>query len=446
MTTFYSNSQIPAFLAGTIYLGRRPVFKNHSFSYSTLVFVIGLLLLGGCTANMAGNVKLEQKNYEAAINHFLEELSQNPGNWRAREKLGIAYYHVGQYNKAITELKRVLKETPEAQRPRYYLGLALLKNGERSRAIEVFEAYRNDQIPAAEKEMKKQLTLLQISDGIQLARQALAEEERLKTSPPKAGTVAVFYFEDISPDNSLRPFQKAMATMIIADLSQVSSLQVLERLKVQYLLREMELGNTGIVEEKTAPRYGRLLGASNLIVGTMAPGSLHVQTAVASTTDEDAIGIIAVGSEIEQFYILEKEIVFNILKVLEVKFTPVEEKKFSQYHTENLKAVVYFGQGLEALDVGEWKEAKGFFGQAVEEDPEFKLAILYREACPNATAPSLGALGEMSDADLANMVDAVISASLDASSAMSDVGPADVTASEAPSSDSSGDGSISIGW
>jgi len=200
-----------------------------------------------------------------------------------------------------------------------------------------------------EEEIKKQLTLLEISESIHLARQALAEEEKLKTMPPKSGTVAVFYFKDTSADRSFRHLQKAMATMIIADLSQVSSLQVLERLRVQFLLSEMQLGQTGIVEETTAPRYGHLLGAENLIVGTMEPGSLRVKTSVASTSKKDVVGSIAVGSEIEEFYILQKEIVYNILKLLRVKFTSLEEMKFSQYHTKNLKAVTYFGQGLEAF-------------------------------------------------------------------------------------------------
>jgi tetratricopeptide (TPR) repeat protein len=430
------------------------VSKNLTLPY-ILVLVLGLLLLSGCTANMIGSFMLEQKKYESAIDYFLEELSQDPDNWRAREKLGIAYYKTDQYDKAIPELERVLQHAPDRPRSSYYLGLALLKNGERSRAIEVFKSYRNDRAPLAEEEMKKQLTLLEISDGIQMAKQAVAEEERLKTLPPKAGTVAVFYFKDTSTDNSLRPLQKAMAKMIITDLSQVSALKVLERLQVQYLLREMELGDTGIVEEKTAPRYGRLLGASNLIVGRMGPGSLHVKTAVASTTEEDVVGIIAVGSEIDQFYYLEKEIVYNVLKVLDVKFTTAEKEKFSQYHTKNLQAVVYFGKGLEALDVGEWKEAKSYFRQAVEEDPEFKLAILYRDGCPNATAPGIGALGEMSDTGLADMVASEVPVSLGAPAAVAGIGPGDVTAGEVSASgDTSGPsgpgaggpGSVSVSW
>jgi tetratricopeptide (TPR) repeat protein len=398
---------------------------------------------------MTGNIKLEQEKYADAIKHYREELTQHPDNLRAREKLGFAYYKTDQYDESIDAFSQVLQKDPKRPYATYYLGLAYLKSGERSKAIEIFKSYENKQQPLLEEQIKKQITLLEFADSIHLAKQAVSEEQKLKTLPPKPGTVAVFYFKDVSPENRLRPFQKALATMITTDLSQVKSLRVLERSRVQFLLREMELGETGIVEEKTAPRYGRLLGANDLVVGTIEPRSFHVKATVASVSEGKSVGVIAVGGQLEQFYIIEKEIVYNILQVLHVKFTPEEEEKFSQYHTKNLKAVVFFGQGLEALDAGEWKEAKNYFRQAVEEDPEFKLAILYRDGCPSATAPSLGTLSGMTDAGLADMVDSSISETADAAAGLSGEGhgPDAAGGDEGPGfGGGAGAGSVGVSW
>jgi tetratricopeptide (TPR) repeat protein len=409
---------------------------NKKVIYPQIIFVFALAVLSGCTPYMKGSRQLDSEDYEAAIESFEQELARNPDNWRARQRLGFAYLKTGRLDQSISEFKTVVGQKPPAyppttafsfaprqiqakpgQNPRdpfstYYLGLAYLQNGQGAQAIETWRSYRNRKEPLVEQEIKKQLTIVEISESIHLARQALAEEEKLETIPPKSGTVAVFYFKDTSPDRSFRHLQKAMATMIIADLSQVSSLQVLERFRVQFLLSEMQLGQTGIVEETTAPRYGHLLGAENLIVGTMEPGSLRVKTSVASTTKRDVIGSLAVGSEIEEFYILQKEIVYNILKLLRVKFNSQEEMKFSQYHTKSLKAVTYFGQGLGALDVGNWREARQFFDKAVEEDPSFKLAVLYRDASPSAAAPSMEALGTMTDTEVSEHAEVSISRSM----------------------------------
>ena len=432
-----------------------------------VIFIIALAVLFGCTPYMKGSMDLERENYAAAIENFQEELSEDPANWRARQGLGLAYLKTGQNDKAIDEFQYVLGEESGAstafgyapgnidhglgQRPgdpfaNYHLGLAYLYNGQRSEAIETWKSYQNQREPLVEEEVKKQIIPIEIYDSIHRAKQVLEEEKRLETLPPKPGTVAVFYFKDLSADNRFRSLQKAMAEMIITDLAQVKSLQVLERMRVQFLLTEMQMGQTGIVEEKTAPRAGRLLGAENLIVGSLEPGSLEAKASVASTTTEDVVGAFAVTAEQEEFFILEKEIVYNILKVLPVTFTPEEEEQFKKYHTKNLQAVLYFGQGLDALDAGQWKDAKILFKKATEEDPEFELAKYYSDHCPAATVATITSLSAMTVGQLANSVEAAVGEASAAQAGLASdqgVGPGDAAPPSEPSPTS---GSVSISW
>ena len=406
---------------------------NKKIIYPQVIFIIALAVLSGCTSYMKGTMDLERNNYEAAIESFQQELSKNPDNWRARQQLGFAYLKTGRNDEAIAALQYVLGQEPGistafgyapgninrglGQKPgdpfaTYNLGLAYLYNGQRSEALETWKSYQNKREPLVEDEIKKQLTVIEIFDSIHLAKQALEDEKKLETSPPKPGTIAVFYFKDLSTNNQFRYLQKAMAEMIITDLAQIKSLQVLERVRVQFLLTEMQLGQTGIVEEKTAPRAGRLLGAENLIVGSLEPGSLVAKASVASTTTEDIVGAFSVTAEQEEFFVLEKEIAYNILKVLSVTITPEEEEQFKKYHSKNLQAVIYFGQGLDALDAGKWKDARLFFKIATEEDPDFKLARYYLERCPAATVASLSTLGAMTVDQLATNVEEAVDEAL----------------------------------
>ncbi len=196
--------------------------------------------------------------------------------------------------------------------------------------------------------------------------------------------------------------------MIITDLAQIESLTVLERMRVQYLLSEMQMGQTGIVETATAPRAGRLLGAESLIVGSLEPGSLAVKASVGSTTTEEVVGAFSVTAEEEEFFLLEKEIVYNALKILGVSLTQEEKDRVSKYHTKNLQAALYLGQGLDALDVGEWKEARGFFKQALDIDPRFDLARYYYEHCPAVTVATISSLGAMTVDDLAKDIESSV--------------------------------------
>jgi TolB-like protein len=60
---------------------------------------------------------------------------------------------------------------------------------------------------------------------------------------------------------------KGLAAMIIADLSKVPGLKVLEREKVQLLVDEARLGSSGIADPRSAVRTGQLLRAEKVIVG-----------------------------------------------------------------------------------------------------------------------------------------------------------------------------------
>jgi tetratricopeptide (TPR) repeat protein len=390
-------------------------------------------------------MNLDRKNYEATIRDF-RDFVHNPDRWKSWQRLGFAYLKTNQPEKAIAEFKRVLGTRPEEPFSTYYLGLSYLELGDRKSTIETWQTYRNSREPLIEQEIRRQVTLIEMVECMHLARQALQEEQRLMSLPPREGSAAVLYFKDVSPDKRFQHLDEAMTAMIITDLSQVQALQVLERLRVHFLLMEMNLGQTGIIESGTAPKAGRLLGAENLIVGTIEPGSLTIKSSVASTSKQDLVGASLVFGELDQFYVLEKEVVYSILKVLKVPFTQEEEARFSRCHTQNLKAVVYFGQGLEALGGGEWKKARGFFRSAVKEDPSFELARQYEEACPGAGAPGLAALASMSAQALAASVEGSVADAMGAQAASSAQGATEGAGPGGGKAPAPATGSISVSW
>ena len=63
--------------------------------------------------------------------------------------------------------------------------------------------------------------------------------------------------------------------MLITDLSKIKGIKVLERVKMQALVEELGLGISGLVEAKTFPRVGRLLGAQHLVGGDIVKGKME---------------------------------------------------------------------------------------------------------------------------------------------------------------------------
>jgi len=149
----------------------------------------------------------------------------------------------------------------------YYLGLIALKREDNAQALALLQQYtREDPEGAASREVPKTLTLLSSTQLQQEVASAVAREREVVASPPEPGSIAVQAFVN-QGDASYRAMAKGLAAMIIADLSKVPGLKVLEREKVQLLVNEAKLGDSGLADKESAVRSGRLMRAEKVVVG-----------------------------------------------------------------------------------------------------------------------------------------------------------------------------------
>jgi tetratricopeptide (TPR) repeat protein len=382
--------------------------KRKYIILGVLCLVIVFLFGCGIAEFIKADFKLNQKKYEEAIPIYKEYLAKNPNFVHARSRLGFAYLKTGRLDEAITEFKAALKIKPGEPYSVLYLGLAYLNKKEFGKAIKVWQGYRNKERPLVENEIKRQLTLLQIAEGQRAAKKTLAEEKKLKAAKPDANTIAVCYYRDLSPDKSMRAFQKGLAAMVITDLSKVKSLKVVERLRLQALLEEMKLGQTGIVDERTAPRVGWLLGTENLTTGSLTLG-IQAATSLTSTSRGGVEGTAMCTMEKEKFFELPCCIVKNVARIMGIDLTPKEiEAICGKPHTKSYEAFIYFGQALDALDAGHWAKAKDLFTKSLKADPRFDLAREGDDSCPGASSPGIGQLGVMSVSQVSTQAETAI--------------------------------------
>ncbi|WP_457572535.1 tetratricopeptide repeat protein [Desulfovulcanus sp.] len=353
-----------------------------------LISFLLLICLTGCGAKMKAGIALSSKNYPEAIQLYNAYLAENPDDIHARSRLGFAYFKAGKFDQAIKELTRVLQQKPEEPYAILYLGLAYVNKEEFGKAIKVWEGYKNKKAPLVEAEIKKQLTLLRIVESQRLAKKALKEEKKLQALQPDKNTIAITYFKNLSNSRELAAFQKGLVAMIISDLSKISSLKPVERLKLQALLQEIQLGQSGIVDPSTAPRIGRLLGAENVVVGTIDKGSIRLATTLVSSSSEQIQGSASFSVPEEAFFEIPKLIVQKLTEILGLHLTPEEIKALSTPHTKKFKAVVYYGEALDALDAGDWKKAKDLFLMALKIDPYFYLARDGADSTPDPSTPT----------------------------------------------------------
>lgn len=83
-------------------------------------------------------------------------------------------------------------------------------------------------------------------------------------------TVAVMYFTNGAIGNNAEyaPLSKGLAEMLITELSSNTGIRVVERDRLQALLEEQNLGASNRVEQGTAAKLGKTLGALHMLMGS----------------------------------------------------------------------------------------------------------------------------------------------------------------------------------
>ena len=182
-------------------------------------------------------------------------------------KTGMEAFRDGNDALAVRSLEAVRVMAPGETLVPYYLGLIALKREDNAAALTYLQQYtREDPEGAAARDVPKTLTLLSSTQLQQEVASAVAREQEVVASPPEPGSIAVQAFVN-QGNESYRAMAKGLAAMIIADLSKVPGLKVLEREKVQLLVNEAKLGDSGLADKASAVRSGRLMRAEKVVVG-----------------------------------------------------------------------------------------------------------------------------------------------------------------------------------
>jgi tetratricopeptide (TPR) repeat protein len=339
-------------------------------------YLLSLLLAGSILA--AGCARRIPEPTPADIPRLEDALASSPGNPEILTQLGIAHYKAQDYDAAAAALTEA-RETGEATGAAFlYLGLTYEDQEEWGDARDAYTSYiQQGRYGPLKEEIERRLTYIVREELRARAQDALSREAELARTDPLAGSVAVFPFQMVTQNDELMPLQVALADMMTTDLALSGALTVLERTQVQSLVTEMALTEAGFTESATGARAGRLLQAEHVVQGaitTLAQDALRFDTDVLNTVQESSAGEATGEDALEQIFELEKETVFQVFQILGVALTPAEREAIGANRAENLQAFLAYGQGLMAMDRGDYTTAGQFFNQAVQLDPGFAAA------------------------------------------------------------------------
>ncbi len=361
-------------------------FPKGILTFMAVLFISGYLLLDFKDSHA------QQASYEAAVTGAQRMLQKNPDNFDALMMLGDAYLNLKKGPEAVAALEKAHRLDPDSLRASPNLGLAYMMTGENGKAVSTWQAYTK-KYPTSwmASRLKKQTTVLLHIDAAKWAKTAARQEEALQPSSIDENVVAVTGFGDQGMSEEAKPLRKALAAMIITDLTKVKSLKVVERIKLQKLMDELRFGASGIVDEKTAPRLGRMLGAGKIVTGSMTSidkDDIRVVRMLRSVSTGKDLGDEDAQGRLNEFFRIQKTIAFGILKNMGIKLSREEETLVGKYATRSFEAVKLYGAALAAEDRGDWDEANRLYGLCAAADPQSPLAEVVRSIPTKADAAS----------------------------------------------------------
>jgi TolB-like protein len=166
--------------------------------------------------------------------------------------------------------------------------------------------------------------------------------------------------------------------MFTTDLANVGRIQVVERVRLQAILNELKLSRSKYIDQSTAPRVGRLLGAGRIVGGSYLVTNdeqLRLQVTVANVaTGERAPQLDRQRASLDELFDLQTEVTFSIVDQLGVELTPQEKAAIQEVPTQNLQAFLAYSRGLMAEDRGNYGAAAQYYQQAQQIDPNFDQA------------------------------------------------------------------------
>jgi TolB-like protein len=188
--------------------------------------------------------------------------------------------------------------------------------------------------------------------------------------------ITVLYFDNNSGDKTYDALGKGLADMMITDLSSVPALSVVERDKLEAILKEQKLQRSKYFDPKTAQRIGKLAGAQLAVAGAFAAiePDVRIDVRVVSIESGQVLTATKVSGKKTAFFALQEQLAAALAKGLSEALGGAKVAVKAAPGPKTIGDARTYATSLDRKDAGELKEAGDALQQVVAADPTFALA------------------------------------------------------------------------
>jgi TolB-like protein len=210
--------------------------------------------------------------------------------------------------------------------------------------------------------------------------------ERPGGSAPRKN-VAVLYFDNYTGKPDYDPLGKGIASLMISDLSAVQEIQLVERDRLQDLIKEIDAQHTKYFDSTTAVKVGHMVGAEYVVVGsfTTVQPQMRIDTRVLRVETGEIVKTAQVTGDEDKFFDLEQKLADRLVDGLGIALSPEGRQALASQERANrvdrVSTLNDFSHALALYDVRDFLGAAKKMAIAVQGAPN---AMFMREAYAEA--------------------------------------------------------------
>lgn len=207
-----------------------------------------------------------------------------------------------------------------------------------------------------------------------LALLGLAAPAHAQSPSGDLPTVAVSDFEGflLGEAGNSAPVGKAVATMLITELSGREGIRVVERYRLQELLTEQKLSLSGRVDAQTLARIGEMVGAGYFVFGQVSGvgNAMRMDVRLVDAETSEVLEVQKLSSQPDRLLSMVVQLADLFMAELELE-PPSARPEVAEIP---VRATIDYSRAVDYEDRGEIERAVEHYRRALEAHPDHREA------------------------------------------------------------------------
>ena len=186
-------------------------------------------------------------------------------------------------------------------------------------------------------------------------------------------TLAVMYFTNRGGEGEWDWLRKGLADLLITDLASSDRLLLVERERMQAVLKELKVSESGAIDKAVAIKAARIAKVDAALFGSyqVTGDEVEIEAHIVDLETASVRRVEWVKGTASEVHEVEKQLAGQLIANLDVELTEAERERLKRLQTDSVDAMAHFYRGLDLYDRGDYPHAFAGFRAAASKDSSY---------------------------------------------------------------------------